>query len=96
MGTMAWTFMPQEIRTILGDEYDAFVKERERHGIFTVIPATNLPTAHRLPSNPSANSADNVKITVDGSSRSSSTSRLSSPGSHNSSTAPNASITSKE
>lgn len=79
---MPWTFMPQEIRTILGDDYEAFAKERERHGIFTNIPpATNrLPTSH---SNPSANSNDNVKITVDGSSRSSS--RLSSPASQNSS-----------
>lgn len=75
--------MPQEIRTILGEDYEAFAKERERHGIFTNVP----PAVNRLPnphSNPSANSNDNVKITVDGSSRSSS--RLSSPGSHNSST----------
>lgn len=83
MGSLAWTFMLKEIQTILGDDYEAFVKERERHNIFTVIPSTN--PAHRLPSNSSANGNDNVKITVDGSPCSSS-SRLSSPGSHNSTT----------
>lgn len=86
--------MPNEIRTILADEYDAFVKERERHGVFTVLPPSNPAATHRLSSNPSENTNDNVKITVDGSSRSSSASRLSSPGSHNS--GQNPSSTSKE
>lgn len=86
MGSMPWTFMPQEIRTILGDDYESFIKDRERHGIITNVPQTT-PGHRRIPSNPSANSNENVKISVDGSSRSSSASRLSSPGSHNSSSA---------
>lgn len=36
-GDMAWTFMPQEIQTILCDDYEQFVKDRERHGIVSTL-----------------------------------------------------------
>lgn len=36
---MAWTFMPQEIQTILGDDYEQFLKDRERNGLLFAPPA---------------------------------------------------------
>lgn len=40
-GAMAWTFMPQEISTILCEDYEQFVKDRERHGIVVSQQQTN-------------------------------------------------------
>ncbi|KAH7695689.1 hypothetical protein AAVH_37249 [Aphelenchoides avenae] len=37
-GAMAWTFMPQEIQTILGDDYEQFLKDRERNGLIFAAP----------------------------------------------------------
>ncbi|KAI6225498.1 IRF-2BP1-2 domain-containing protein [Aphelenchoides fujianensis] len=77
VGAMPWTFMPHEIRTILGDDFEAFAKERERLGIFAA-PPTNAAAMAAASAN-----GESGKSTGEGS-RSSSSSRLSSPASHNS------------
>uniref|UniRef100_A0A914C1Z5 Interferon regulatory factor 2-binding protein 1 & 2 zinc finger domain-containing protein n=1 Tax=Acrobeloides nanus TaxID=290746 RepID=A0A914C1Z5_9BILA len=59
-GHMPWTFMPAEIQQILGGnggkDYEQFVKERERHGIFSA-PTAAAAAAHHAAAHAAAAAA---------------------------------------
>lgn len=83
---MAWTFMPQEIQTILCNDYEQFVKDRERHGIVGSATTSANNNAQTNPTNsttpqrsPAATVATPVATTTTSSSPTNTTNRVESP-----------------